>query len=77
LNAFFELDFERDVSKFEPIRRSSCFEYANDYDFDLFQTEDLWYYILRMDKAFLKYRFDNRPKPPKEPKQQRTRTRTK
>jgi hypothetical protein len=74
LNAFFDLDFERDLSKFEPIKRSACFDYASDYELNDCQREDLWYYVARMDKTYLKYKFDNRPKP-KEPKPEGARTR--
>lgn len=66
LNAFFDLDFERDVNKFVPINRSQCFAYARDYEFNYVQTEDLWYYICRMDKPYLEYRRRTAPKPPKE-----------
>jgi hypothetical protein len=64
LNAFHDLDYERDLSEYEPISRSACFAYAHDYGLDAIQTDDLWYYVSRMDRAYLKYRFDNRPKPP-------------
>jgi hypothetical protein len=45
LNAFHDLDYERDLSEFEPISRSACFAYAHDYGFDAIQTDDLWYYV--------------------------------
>jgi hypothetical protein len=63
LNAWFDLDYERDASEYEPIKRSDCFTYAADYDFDDEQREDLWYYIVRMDRAYLKYRRDTAPPP--------------
>jgi hypothetical protein len=73
-NAFHELDFERDASSFEPIKRSVCFEYARDYGFDDLQTDDLWYYISRMDKGYLKYRHSQLPKD-KKPTGQRSKQR--
>jgi hypothetical protein len=64
LNAWFELDVERDRSKLEPVKRSSCFDYASDYDFDFDQTEDLWFYIQRMDREFLKFWKTKLPRSP-------------
>lgn len=64
LNAFFDLDFERYASDYEPIKRSDCFAYARDYEFSDCQREDLWYYVARMDKAYLAYRKQTAPKPP-------------
>lgn len=55
LNAWFELDYERERAKLDPIKRSSCFSYALDYDLTFEQAEDLWFYIGRMDREFLKY----------------------
>lgn len=75
-NAWFELDTERDRSKFETIKRSSCFEYAYDYEFDQEQTEDLWFYISRMDREFMKWWKSKQP-PPKSGKGVRTRERGK
>jgi len=63
LNAWHELDGERDRNKLEPIRRSSVFEYADDFGFDETQREDLWFYIREMDRDFLKFW---KPKVPKE-----------
>jgi hypothetical protein len=69
LNAWHELDGERDRNKLEPIRRSSAFEYARDYAFDEIQCEELWLYIRDMDREFLKFfkgkiPKDTAPKPP-------------
>lgn len=64
LNAWHELDGERDRSKLEPIRRSSVFEYADDYGFDEYQREDLWYYVREMDREFLKFWKGKLPKEP-------------
>jgi hypothetical protein len=68
LNAWFDLDFERNREDYEPIKRSDCFSYASDYDFDFEQAEDLWYYIARMDRGFLKHKKDTAPPPPKPPR---------
>jgi hypothetical protein len=67
LNAWFDLDFERDASEYRPIKRSDCFEYARDYDFDEWQSDDLWFYIARMDRAYLKWRKETAPKKPEMP----------
>lgn len=61
LNAWFDLDLERDRSKFEPIKRSNCFEFASDYEFSWEQCEDLWFYISRMDREFLKWYKSKQP----------------
>jgi hypothetical protein len=71
-NAWYDLDLERDRSKLERIKRSSCFEYAYDYDFTEEQTEDLWYYIQRMDREFLKWWQSKQPKPRKTGRNGRT-----
>ena len=63
LNAWYDLDLERDRSKFDPIKRSSCFDYAFDYDLSEEQTDDLWFYIGRMDREFLKWWKTKQPKP--------------
>lgn len=55
LNAWHELDSERSRAEYERIKRSSCFDYACDYDFDFEQTEDLWHYVSRMDREFLSW----------------------
>lgn len=60
LNAWFDLDNER--VRPEPIRRSFVFQYADDYDLDTEQTEDLWYYISRMDIAFREWWIKKQPK---------------
>jgi predicted phosphoadenosine phosphosulfate sulfurtransferase len=60
------LDFERNAGEYQPIKRSDCFSYAHDYDFDDWQAEDLWYYVARMDRAYLKYRKATAPTPPSE-----------
>jgi hypothetical protein len=63
LNAWFELDTERNRSEYQPITRSMCFQYAYDYDLDWEQTEDLWFYIDRMDREFLQWFKKRQPKP--------------
>lgn len=69
LNAWHELDGERDRNTLEPIRRSSVFEYADDYEFDDYQREDLWHYVRAMDREFLKWYKGKLPKtkPPEMP----------
>jgi hypothetical protein len=67
LNAWFDMDFERNVGEYQPIKRSDCFSYARDYELDDWQAEDLWYYIARMDRDYLKWRKDTAPKPPDVP----------
>ena len=54
-NAWFELDTERRRARLEPIKRSSVFEYAKDYELSEVQTDDLWFYVSRMDSEFLKW----------------------
>lgn len=53
LNAWFELDWERRRVRGERIRRSSVWEYGRDFDLSYEQTEDLWFYVSRMDGEFL------------------------
>lgn len=62
LNAWHELDGERDRNNLEPIRRSSAFQYARDYDFDEVQCEELWLYVRDMDREFLKFYKGKLPK---------------
>jgi hypothetical protein len=62
-NAWFDMDSERDRPK--RITRGMCFNYAQDYDFDEEQTEDLWYHISRMDIEFLEWWKKKQPKPRK------------
>lgn len=57
-NAFFDLDTERDRADLQSIPRSKCFQYARDYELDEWQSDDLWYYIQRMDLASLKWQKD-------------------
>lgn len=40
-----------------------CFQYAEDYEFDSDQKEDLWYFIRAMDLEFLQWWQKKRPKP--------------
>lgn len=55
LDAFFDLDSERDSSLgASRIPWSKIKEYAVAYDFDFVQTEDLIHFIKRMDNAYLK-----------------------
>ena len=65
LNAWFDLDAERDRTKNQKISRSSCFSYADDYEFDLEQKDELWFYISRMDVEFLRWWIQKQPKPRK------------
>jgi hypothetical protein len=69
LNAWFELDQERGISytpKGKPtedaISRRQCFDYAIYYDFDLIQSDDLWYYVAEMDRAYFTYKRSLVPK---------------
>lgn len=62
LNAWFDLDTERDRTKYQRITRSMCFEYADDYDLDEEQKEDLWYHIGTMDREFLGWWIKKQPK---------------
>jgi hypothetical protein len=62
LNAWHELDGERDRNTLEPIRRSSVFAYAEDYKLDELQREDLWFYVREMDREFLKWYKNKIPK---------------
>lgn len=54
-NAWFELDGERDRVKLKSIARSSVFQYCKDYELSETQTDDMWFYISRMDNEFLKW----------------------
>lgn len=60
LNAWFDLDTERERPN--RITRKMCFEYAYFYDFDIEQTEDLWYHIRQMDSEFLPWWKKRQPK---------------
>lgn len=40
-----------------------CFRYADDYELDEEQKEDLWFYISRMDREFLEWWIKKQPKP--------------
>jgi hypothetical protein len=62
-NAFWDLDTERDRLKLDPIARSAVFQYAVDYDFDEWQSDDLWFYIRRMDMTALKWQKEQKPPP--------------
>jgi len=61
LNAWFDLDTERERPK--PITRGMCFAYADDYDLDEEQAEDLWFHIRTMDLEFLVWWKKKQPKP--------------
>lgn len=61
LNAWFDLDQERERPK--RITRTLCFAYAEDYDFDSEQKEDLWYFVQRMENEFLLWWLKKQPKP--------------
>ena len=61
LNAWFELDTER--KRPDRITRSMCFGYADDYDLDEEQKEDLWVHIQGMDTEFLEWWKKKQPKP--------------
>jgi hypothetical protein len=54
-NAWFELDSERNRVRLRPITRSSVFEYCRDYDLSDVQTDDMWFYVSRMDNGFLNW----------------------
>lgn len=64
LNAWFDLDVERVRAEGQRIRRSWCFQYAQDYGMDWEQREELWFFIQKMDYAFLEW-WQKRHKPPK------------
>lgn len=72
LNAWFDLDTERVRADYQKITRSSCFDYARDYGLSEEQTEDLWFYINRMDREFLAWWQKKQPKA-KEPRVKRGR----
>lgn len=63
LNAWFELDTERERGKFQPISRRMAFQYAEDYEFSEEQRDDLWFYINKMDREFLEWFKKKQPKP--------------
>lgn len=67
LNAWFELDTERDRTKYQRINRSMCFGYAQDYELSEEQRDDLWFFIQKMDSEFLEWWIKRQPKP-REPK---------
>lgn len=62
LNAWYDLDTERDRTKYQRINRSMCFQYAIDYDLSEEQKEDLWFYINAMDQEFLSWWIKRQPK---------------
>lgn len=68
LNAWFELDGERDRSTYERIKRSDTFNYAYDYGFTWWQTLDLWFFVRKMDAEFFEWWKKKHPPPPKTPK---------
>lgn len=70
LNAWFELDSERDRGRYQRINRSMCFAYATDYDLSEEQRDDLWFFIQKMDTEFLEWwqRRQPKTKAPREPK---------
>lgn len=54
LNAFFDLDSERNSGmSLAPIPWSRIKDYAKAYDFDDEQTEDLLFFVKKMDRAHL------------------------
>ena len=56
LDAFFDLDSDRVYGKgLNPIKRIDIESYAKFYNFDTEQTEDLFYFIRKMDNAFLSF----------------------
>jgi hypothetical protein len=64
LNAWFELDPERSHHHgLERIKRSTIFEYANDYGLSEEQTEDMIFYLREMDTAHLDRLKARQPKP--------------
>jgi hypothetical protein len=62
LNAWFDLDTERNRAKYQRINRSMCFQYADDYGLDEEQKEDLWFHINVMDREFLDWWLKKQPK---------------
>lgn len=71
-NAWFELDGERNRSEYRYIKRSDCFDYASDYGFNIWQTIDLWFFIRKMDAAFMAWYAKKHPLPVKGKKNGRT-----
>ncbi|QJD54514.1 hypothetical protein [Sphingomonas phage Kharn] len=65
LNAWYELDGERDRASYQRIKRSDVFEYAHDYDFTFMQTLDLWFYVRKMDGEFFEWYKKKFPPPKK------------
>ncbi len=65
LNAWFELDGERDRASYQRIKRSEAFTYARDYGFTWDQTLDLWLYVRKMDAEF--FEWWKKKYPPKKP----------
>tara|TARA_B100001146_G_C15803218_1_gene273583 strand:- start:105 stop:527 length:423 start_codon:yes stop_codon:yes gene_type:complete len=65
LNAWYELDGERDRTSYQRIKRSDVFEYAHDYDFTFMQTLDLWFYVRKMDNEFFEWYKKKFPPPKK------------
>jgi hypothetical protein len=64
LQAFFDLDSERSHGmSLTRIPWSSVKDYAIAFEFNEQQTEDLFYYIKRLDGANLQYLADKMPKP--------------
>lgn len=64
LQAFFDLDSDRNDG---PIPWSSVSNYGKTFSLDVEQTDDLFYFVKRMDTAFLKWKArkekSNAPKP--------------
>lgn len=67
LNAWFDLDTERNRAKYQRITRAMCFQYADDYELDEEQKDDLWFFISHMDREFLDWWIKKQPKT-REPK---------
>jgi hypothetical protein len=68
LNAWFDLDLERERP--QPITRSMCFAYADDYGLGDEQRDDLWFFVKRMDLEFIPWWNKKQPKP-KQPRKTR------
>lgn len=56
MQAFFDLDSERQVGfSVGRIKWSAIRDYADAFEFDAIQTEDLFYFIKELDKVYLEW----------------------
>lgn len=71
-NAWFELNEERGTivdakgrAHEDYVSRRQCLDYSRFYDLNRVQTDDLWYYVAAMDRAYMTYRKSIVPQRPK------------